>query len=403
MRQILYVWNYREWGGAQIYFLSLMREAKNSSHVTALLPSDSEPKILQYLESLEVPIEFLSPAPKLNNTIGLVGKISGRITVLRSENRLIREILSRENLHDTIVHIDLGFWQSALTLFRLCCRTDVFVTVHTGLPLYTGWRALRWKIKGKILSRLSSFHILASNQEAKDSLKPYLTSDKWEGIEVTYSGIDPTEITKVVANPSEKNKIINRYSLPLETPILMTVGQFVGGKGCYVVLQSLKLLREAGYNVMFAWLSTTKPTPEILDKIERYDLRESFRLLAPEEIGETRHELLTLLGTADTFVLASFQEGLPIALIEAMALGLPCIATNVNAIPEAVESGQNGILVTPNDPIQLRDAIIGLLNSPEQKTIFGAAAKKTAFEQFNAKLTAERTMKLYDDVWKTQR
>ena len=399
MRQILYVWNYREWGGAQIYFLSLMKEAKEKYHVTALLPSDPEQKLLQYLKLLEIPIQFLPPALKLKKADGLAAKISRRLAILRSENRLTKNILARDDLRDTIVHIDLGFWQSSLALFRLCRKTNVFVTVHTGLPLYTGWRAMRWRLKGMILSRFSNFHILASNKEAKESLRPYISADKFEQVEVTYSGIDPLEITRVVEDRPEKVGTLKKYGVPETLPVLMTVGQFIERKGCWVLVEGLRQLMAEGQVFSFIWLSTSLPDRETLKTIGEYGLGDSFRLMGAEEIGETRDELLTLLRTANVFILASLQEGLPIALIEAMALGLPCIATNVNAIPEAIENGQNGILVPPNDTVQLKEAIKELMNDPQQRKRFGAAAVKNAFEKFNAKITAERTMKLYDDVW----
>ncbi len=401
MRQIIYVWNYREWGGAQIYFMSLMKEAKNEYLVTALLPSDSEPKILQYLNALEIPYEFLDPAPSIKRPNGLLARTSNRWTLLRSENGLANKILARDGLSDTIVHIDLGFWQSLLPLGRLCMKTNVFMTVHTGLPRYKGWRKLRWKIKGKIISRFSNFHLLASNQEAKDRLRPYLGSAKFDQIGVTYSGIDPIEIARVTEDRPAKADVRQRYGLPSDRPVLMTVGQFIERKGCWVLLESLKGLKDAGKDFAFVWLSTTMTDAETMKKIGDYGLSDSFRLMDSDEIGETRGELLTLLSVADIFVLASFQEGLPIALIEAMALGLPCIATSVNAIPEAIEDGQTGMLVKPNDPNDLQVAITALLNDPQQRAMFGAAAKKIAFEKFNAKITADRTMKLYEEVWKT--
>jgi len=401
MRQIIYVWNYREWGGAQIYFMSLMKEARHSYLVTALLPSDSEPKILQYLTSLEIPFEFLPPAPILGDSSGLIDKISRRFTALKSEGQLVNNILARDGLTNMIVQIDLGFWQSFFALFRLCRKTNVFMTVHTGLPLYTGWRRLRWKIKGKTLSRFASFHLLASNQDARDSLRPYIGSDKFGQIEVTYSGIDPIEITRVIENSPGKGEIRQRYGLPENRPILMTVGQFIERKGCWVLLESLRQLKNAGKDFAFVWLSTTLPGADILNRINDYGLGGSFCLLDGDEIGETRADLLTLLSAADIFVLASLQEGLPIALIEAMALGLPCIATNVNAVPEAIEDGHNGVLVPPNDSTLIKDAITTLLTDSRQREILGVAAKRIAFEKFNAEITARRTLKLYDDVWKT--
>lgn len=402
MRQIIYAWNYREWGGAQIYFMSLMKEAKRSYAVTALIPADSEPKILQYLKALGIPVEFLPPALSSKYRKGLLGKLTKRLAILRAENAIVANVLSRPNLMDTIVHVDLGFWQSSLSLFRLCMKTNVFTTVHTGLTSYTGWRKLRWKFKGQMLSIFARFHILTSNYEARESLKSYIPSNKFPQIEVTYSGIDPDEIENVTKDLPAKTVIRQKYGLPENKPILITVGQFIERKGCWVLMDALKRLRETGKDFVFAWLSTTLPNAETMEKIETYGLGGSFRLIDAEEIGETRKDLLTLESSADVFVLASLQEGLPIALIEAMALGLPCIATNVNAIPEGIMDCQNGRLVQPNDPVALREAITDILDNQQQRKILGDAAKRTAFAKFNSQVTAERTLKLYDDVWQTQ-
>lgn len=402
-RQIIYVWNYREWGGAQVYFMSLMKEAKKKYVVSALLPSDSEQKILQYLEALEIPYEFLPPSLTLNTTNSLSAKISNRITIFLSENRLVENILSRDDITNKIFHVDLGFWHSALTMLRLCVKTNIFITVHTRLPLCKGWRGLRWKIKGKILSRFSSLHLLTSNNDAKSGLKPYIGAKQYEHVEVAYSGIDPVEITRVTESSTTNYDVQKRYGLPQDTVILMTVGQFIERKGCWVLLESLKRLKAKGKNFAFVWLSTITPDPETMKRVDNYGLGDLFRMMDAEEIGETRECMLTLLSVADVFVLASLQEGLPIALVEAMALGLPCIATDVNAIPEAIEDRKNGMLVPPNDAIRLAEAIDKLLNNSRQRDALGAAAKKIAFEKFNEKATAERTLKLYNDVWQTLR
>ena len=137
------------------------------------------------------------------------------------------------------------------------------------------------------------------------------------------------------------------------------------------------------------------------ERINDHDLGESFRVLGGDEIGDTRDDLLSLMSVADIFVLASLQEGLPIALVEAMALGLPCIATKINAIPEAIEDDENGILIPPNDPARLSEAMADLLVDHEKRKRLGAAAKRSAYERFDERNTADRTLKLYEAVWKT--
>jgi glycosyltransferase involved in cell wall biosynthesis len=110
------------------------------------------------------------------------------------------------------------------------------------------------------------------------------------------------------------------------------------------------MLRKQRSDLFFYWLGTAPLTEEIRENIERYDLGDDFRYLTGNEIGKSRHDLLTLLKASDIFVLPSFQEGLPVALIEAMALGKACVASRINAIPEAVEHFETGVLVEPETP-----------------------------------------------------
>jgi len=266
-RQIIYVWNYREWGGAQIYFMSLMKEAKKTYHVTALLPANSEQKLLNYLALIDVPVSFLPPVEPLPDANGVFEKLHRSLMHLRSENRLAREILRHKDLSEKIVHIDLGFWQSLTTLIRLCRKTHVFTTVHTGLPLFAGLRGLRWKIKGRLISRFQNFYLMASNADARESLRPYITKHKFEQVEVAYSGFDPNEIDRVLEKQLAEAKLREKWQLPDEVPVLITVGQFIERKGCWILLESLRSLKTQGHIFTFLWLATTAPEPEVMKRI----------------------------------------------------------------------------------------------------------------------------------------
>lgn len=399
-QRIIYVWNYREWGGAQIYFLSLMKEAEKSYSVTGLAPADSEPAIMQYIDAFGFSCDFLRPAPTGENPGTIFGKISRRLAMLRSENDLVRHLTERGDLSDAIIHIDLGFWQSFLPLFRLARKTNVFVTIHTALPLMRGVRGFLWRVKGRLLSRLPTFHLIASNLNARDGLKPYIPSETFDQIEVNYSGFDPGEIMEVLDNHPGKRAVVDRYGLPKDRPILVTAGQFIERKGSWILLEALRRLKREGKQFLFIWLATITPDDKTLRRIERYELGASFRLMAADEIGSSRGELLTLVSIADVFVLASLVEGLPIALVEAMALGLPCIATTVNAIPEAIKDRRSGRIVPPGNSAALAGVIGELLSDPEQRQALGIAAQKIAFHNFDSKKSAARTVKLYDEVWK---
>ena len=81
---------------------------------------------------------------------------------------------------------------------------------------------------------------------------------------------------------------------------------------------------------------------------------------------------------ADIFALPSLWEGLPNAMLEAMAVGLPVTATSVGGVPEVVWPGENGILVPPADPQALADALSMLLDDENTRKRLGEGAKNTA-------------------------
>jgi len=96
------------------------------------------------------------------------------------------------------------------------------------------------------------------------------------------------------------------------------------------------------------------------------------------------------LEAADLFVLSSDKEGLPLVLGEAMAYGVPCIATAVGGNSEIVSHGQTGLLVKPRSPEQLAEAIEYLLAHPEERYRMGANALRRVQEHFNIEDSMKR-------------
>ena len=111
-----------------------------------------------------------------------------------------------------------------------------------------------------------------------------------------------------------------------------------------------------------------------------------------------RRDVPQILKAIDVFVLPSTGEGFGISLIEAMYMGLPCVATNVGGIPEVVENGSTGILVPPANSEALAKAIKELLDKPELAKKYGAAGKKRVLENFTADKYIEKLENLYDEL-----
>jgi glycosyltransferase involved in cell wall biosynthesis len=96
------------------------------------------------------------------------------------------------------------------------------------------------------------------------------------------------------------------------------------------------------------------------------------------------------------FVLPSLNEGLPIALLEAMAMGKASIASRINAIPEAVIDNETGLLVEASDPDGLASAILKLADDTELRDRLGAAGQAFVLENFDERSTAKITVDYYE-------
>ena len=99
---------------------------------------------------------------------------------------------------------------------------------------------------------------------------------------------------------------------------------------------------------------------------------------------------------SDLFVTASWREGVPRAAMEAAAMGLPIVATDIRGNRQVVADGRTGLLVPLRDPAALADAVLDLARDPERRLRFGEAARLRAAAEFDQQLVIERTLAAYE-------
>jgi glycosyltransferase involved in cell wall biosynthesis len=116
-----------------------------------------------------------------------------------------------------------------------------------------------------------------------------------------------------------------------------------------------------------------------------------------------RDDVDRVLAAGDVFVQPSLSEGLPLAVLEAMAAGLPVVATRVGGVSEAVRDGETGYLVPPADPPSLADALAKVLAADDRGAALGARGRARAEKEFSVDVMAERYRALYLSRLPTQR
>jgi glycosyltransferase involved in cell wall biosynthesis len=125
---------------------------------------------------------------------------------------------------------------------------------------------------------------------------------------------------------------------------------------------------------------------------ESYGLGDQIRFLG------MRDDVPEILGASDVFVLSSDYEGNPLAVMEAMAAGLPIVSTSVGGVPELVTSGRDGILVDSADEAGFKDSLQLLLDRPDVRKSMGLSAARTARAKFDVRTMVQAYENLYQSL-----
>jgi glycosyltransferase involved in cell wall biosynthesis len=173
--------------------------------------------------------------------------------------------------------------------------------------------------------------------------------------------------------------------------VVGTIANFRAQKDYPNLLATARLLVDRGWPGRVVAVGQGPLEAEMRALHERLGLGERVLLLGQ------RDDAVRVLAACDVFTMASDNEGLPVALMEALALGLPVAATAVGGIPEAVTDGVEGLLVPPKDPAALADAIATITGDGARRAAMAAAARR-AGERFDIRHAARRIEQLYREL-----
>ncbi len=164
-----------------------------------------------------------------------------------------------------------------------------------------------------------------------------------------------------------------------------------------------RLTKQKGHEYLFRALTDIKADVELIcvgDGPLLENLKNTAKRAGLTNIHflEYRKDVKELLEITDIFVMPSLDEGLPMALLEAMAMGKAVIASRVGAIPSTITHEKDGILIAPHDVTNLRDAIIRLAESPSLRQQLGANARHTIQHHFSSKIMTRHYITQYQEA-----
>ena len=303
---------------------------------------------------------------------------------------------------------DLGMtakwrWDALWRLYRLLRR---------GRPAILHTWMFHANIPGRALGRLAGVPIVISGERTMgmesrwrywlNRLTAPLTdrvtcvSQQVADFVVNHVGISQDKVVVIpngievpdVERPAGRRQARIGLGLPADQVVVGTVARLDPVKRLDVLLQALRSLPDA-YAVI---IGDGPERAGLLALSKRLELTDRVRFVGHQE------NVWAWLAALDVFVLSSDWEGMPNALLEAMAAGLPVVATEVGGIPDVMVESVNGFLVPPRDPTSLAQAITHLLDDPDLRQQMGQVGRERVIEHFSVERMVERTQNLYEQL-----
>lgn len=215
-------------------------------------------------------------------------------------------------------------------------------------------------------------------------------SESWKKwVASTISGMNLWRIY----NPVKLHESLAVHGARRSLSDILFLGQLGARKGIVDLVKALSIVR-ARYPNVHLWCGGDGDPREVEGAIRELDLAGNVSLLG-WVAGEAREDLFNRTAF---LVLPSYHEGLPMAILEAMAAGMPVIATAVGGIPEAIEDGSEGFLIVPGDVSGLAAAIERMLSDDEARTTMGENAREKIRQRFEDVKIIKNVSELYGKV-----
>ncbi len=275
-------------------------------------------------------------------------------------------------------HLHTHFGGAVASVAMLVARTfpvTMSMTLH-GPDEF--WDVTKFYLRQKV--ETAAFVVCISSY-GRGQLMMHSPSHTWSKFLVSRLGVDPVKF-------SPRRRLAEDPAEPLE---IVCVGRLVGAKGQHILIAAFQHLVAEGRNVRLR-LVGKGPDREYLEAaVARLKLQEKVVFDGPVGADRVRQ----ILETAAIFTLPSFAEGIPVALMEAMAMEIPCVSTTIAGIPELIRNEIDGLLVAPSDEIQLAEALTRLIDDPGLRRRLGAAGRVRVQESYDLSQSYRRLGEIF--------
>jgi len=232
--------------------------------------------------------------------------------------------------------------------------------------------------------------VVAVSEAIKDNIVRMGVKDS--KVDVIFNGVDLEKWQK------DENLNILQYKTELglkeDTVVLGLFGRLYKQKGHEYLFHALSLIKTKKIELICVGDGPLKQ--ELQQLVDRFDIKDTVHFLG------FRHDVKSLLQITDLFIMPSLDEGLPMALLEAMAMEKAVVVTPVGAIPSVIDDRHDGVFVPCKSVKELANAITSLTHNPETMEFIGQNARKKVIGKFSSEVMAASYLGIYREMVKKQ-
>jgi len=275
---------------------------------------------------------------------------------------------------------------------RLAGVPCIIHTVH-GFPFHPGMPAMKRLFFEQIEKWMAGITDLILSQSEEDIAAARRLGIRPRGGDLIHigNGIDLSEFDPDRYTLRRKRELKKSLNIDENEPVVSLIGRINREKGYHDLVEALQRVEDIAWQALFVGPDEGF-LPDLEHLIDRRGLRDRIEILGK------RSDIADLLAVTDIFVLPSYREGLPRSLIEAQAMALPCVATNIRGCREVVEEGVTGLLIPPGDVDALAGSLRKLLLDPELRFQMGREGRQRMQRYFDEAEVVRRVMEVYGEV-----
>ncbi len=374
--------------GSYVYYLS--KELIKNGYTTSIVTGYGETKDIKlnnrqrafFLKTFKAPIirSFLFAGNAFQKLKKINDKISVDITHINLP--LVPSFAVPKNFGKTLITTVHSTWKGEAEAIK----NEPYSRLNSNERFMISFNRVLRFFEEQTLERSNKL-IAVSDFTRRELLKYYHVKE--DKIRVIHNGVDIHKF----APPEDKIKVKQELGFNNKDLNILSVGRLYARKGLFTLIKSVSLVTKKYRNIklIISGKGQSNEMKKLVDYAEKLGIRSNilFTGYFPDA------KLPKLYQAADIFAFSTFYENLPFAVLEALSSRLPVVTTKVGGIPEMIEDGKNGFLVSPANSAELADRILYLIDNPTKASEMANKARETVENRFDWSLIVKKVMKVY--------